>query len=741
MSNLKKIFHDYLSQLYLLLIALFLIFPLLSGIFQLINYPLQKSSLFVTSFVISLCLYLLKPIKKYIFSVILFMEITFIGLILLHWLDWIRFVNKELFITSQYLFEILKIELIVDGIHSSIGYVMGLSNIVLYPIYFEMSIQLIVIAILFYFIFKYKSPNFLLGFGLVFVYAWFQYKEIQMTSILLYFIGMLLYTYEYYHYKTFLKGKNNAIETNYYRFKSLRFSYIIMAIIIFFSTQLILAFFPINQVNQKISKYVPSVEGLRTAYYKQKSFGYYTLEDSMYHPLEDTLGGSITKKSDEVILLIKTGADNKYFRGRVKNEYTGDNWINEKIDYKSGRTINATEDIYQAEVHPINLKTITLFSPYKFIKSNFQSDYVFSNEDSIQFYKGPQTPALEKSYTVYWTENYKEDVSMIERRKYLNYPERDLEETIKITREIINDEMTDYEKVKSIEQYLRKESGFKYTLLVSDVNQSKDFVENFLAYEKKGYCTYFASAMAVMGRIAKVPTRYVEGFILPEEKNVDGFYEVTESRAHAWIEAYIKDVGWITLEATPAYQIVASTEESVSDDFNDALMPENNLPDVSDITSEKDLRTEEDFIVEESATQRKGKLFVLVIMIFIFIGVLIALVLNFIMKKREETFNQLSTHEKGNNYIKRIIQLLSIKGYTKKSNEFHLEFIEKKLDNELELSIEAFEYRILEKIFYTNQAIDNESYIIIKDLYERVFEKILGNKNRVTQMYYRFRIR
>ena len=93
MSRLKNILQDYLNNLYLLVIVYFLVYPLLKGFFQLINYSLPVNSLLVTSLVISISFYLMKPIKNYILSCVLMMEITFIGLILLNWFNEIRFVE------------------------------------------------------------------------------------------------------------------------------------------------------------------------------------------------------------------------------------------------------------------------------------------------------------------------------------------------------------------------------------------------------------------------------------------------------------------------------------------------------------------------------------------------------------------------------------------------------------------------------------------------------------------------
>lgn len=68
--------------------------------------------------------------------------------------------------------------------------------------------------------------------------------------------------------------------------------------------------------------------------------------------------------------------------------------------------------------------------------------------------------------------------------------------------------------------------------------------------------------------------RDIEGFVLPEKKAENGLYEVTADRAHAWIEAYISNVGWIRFEPTPRYGEADGSkerEEGVqgADDFLD----------------------------------------------------------------------------------------------------------------------------------------------------------------------------
>lgn len=100
-----------------------------------------------------------------------------------------------------------------------------------------------------------------------------------------------------------------------------------------------------------------------------------------------------------------------------------------------------------------------------------------------------------------------------------------------------------------IESYLRV--NFPYTLEPSHTPAGADFVDYFLFEEEQGYCVYFATAMAVLGRCQGVPTRYVEGFVLPAHRNVNGNYTVTNQQAHAWVEAWIPGMGWVRFEPTP----------------------------------------------------------------------------------------------------------------------------------------------------------------------------------------------
>jgi transglutaminase-like putative cysteine protease len=117
---------------------------------------------------------------------------------------------------------------------------------------------------------------------------------------------------------------------------------------------------------------------------------------------------------------------------------------------------------------------------------------------------------------------------------------------------------TPYDKALAIKTYLTR--YFRYTLDAAAPPENVDFVTYFLFKGKEGYCTYFASAMTVLCRMAGLPARYVEGFLA--EPGADGIARVTGRNAHAWTEVYFSGFGWLAFDATPPQQQNNPPEES-----------------------------------------------------------------------------------------------------------------------------------------------------------------------------------
>jgi len=124
-----------------------------------------------------------------------------------------------------------------------------------------------------------------------------------------------------------------------------------------------------------------------------------------------------------------------------------------------------------------------------------------------------------------------------------------------LTEQLTAGKATPFDKAMAIQQYLRADGGFSYSLTLAPPARDQagkvagyDSLTNFLV-TKQGYCAQFATAMVMMSRSAGIPARMVLGF-LPGTK-AKGVWTVLAADAHAWPELYLDGVGWTRFEPTP----------------------------------------------------------------------------------------------------------------------------------------------------------------------------------------------
>lgn len=166
---------------------------------------------------------------------------------------------------------------------------------------------------------------------------------------------------------------------------------------------------------------------------------------------------------------------------------------------------------------------------------------------------------------------------------YLQLPDSLPGRVVALASEIAGGGVTSrYDQVKAIEDYLRE--SYNYTLEDSAVPpKGADFVDYFLFEQRKGYCVHFSSAMVVLLRTQGIPARWVKGFTsgtpAQDSSSVEGAagesgneqgssklvnYEVRGSDAHAWVEVYFPDAGWVPFDPTPGFSGVVNVASAAS---------------------------------------------------------------------------------------------------------------------------------------------------------------------------------
>lgn len=165
-------------------------------------------------------------------------------------------------------------------------------------------------------------------------------------------------------------------------------------------------------------------------------------------------------------------------------------------------------------------------------------------------------------------------MSETERKYWLQIPDDNRPSIMNFVSKLnINESMDEYEIAQCIKDYYY--NNIPYTLRPGATPRNRDFVNYFLDNNKKGYCVHFASAATLAFRQLGIPARYVEGYAFDylsvmeatvnADAEVDEFYdgynelgdsalvtvELTDADAHAWVEIYTDDYGWIPVELTP----------------------------------------------------------------------------------------------------------------------------------------------------------------------------------------------
>ena len=216
-------------------------------------------------------------------------------------------------------------------------------------------------------------------------------------------------------------------------------------------------------------------------------------------------------------------------------------------------------------VQILNAKTDLVFGAYHIIRTDLPS----ATENSDGSWSLDQPLAKDSYYTVisevpqpttYQLENAGTNYPAGVVQKYLQLPQdtpRIVAQTAaKIQRNY--DPNTPYDTARAIERYLVYDGGFVYNLDVS-YRRADKAIEEFLGHGKEGFCTQFATSMALLLRESGVPSRVVYGSTAGQEVR-PGEYVVTGTNMHTWVEAYFPGVGWYPFDPTPGFSMPTAME-------------------------------------------------------------------------------------------------------------------------------------------------------------------------------------
>lgn len=478
---------------------------------------------------------------------------------------------------------------------------------------------------------------------------------------------------------------------------------------------------------------------------------------------DSQLGGPLVQ-SQRKVMTVKTN-EPLYLRGNTKHFYTGKSWVDMSYSF---RKYNLRQDFselletqkdrsYIEDEITITFDSFTsqtLFTPYKAssINSNRDLSIVVDNDGIVTsqngIYKDEEyivkflKPLPYKSLILNRVNKRRSE--LIDLDLYLGLPEEIITERTKnLTKSLVEGIEDDYTKAITIQNYLR--NNYKYNLAVPSLPTDEEFVDHFLFEQKEGYCTYYASAMAIMLRLEDVPTRYVEGYIV-DEKISENEYQVRQKHAHAWVEAFIEPVGWMSFEPTAAYDALANIEKE--EDEIKADMTENIIPQKDNIPKkpqeETDTPIENDAsAADTNANKTKGlwKIIVLSSILSLSLFIIIRILWRFSKYHfKEKHLASLPDKEKIIYLYKDILDILVILGFPVQNGETHFDY-----SNRISYKFVDFkDYKIKDitsifvKLKYSNIEVENEdvlSFLKYKDELNNRLKDTLGKTNYLYRKY------
>ncbi len=119
-----------------------------------------------------------------------------------------------------------------------------------------------------------------------------------------------------------------------------------------------------------------------------------------------------------------------------------------------------------------------------------------------------------------------------------------------LSKRLLKKTKTPYDYIRAVNAYLAS-SDFTYSERPTPPAAGRAPLDAFLFDTKEGYCQHFAGAMALLLRMGGVPARVATGFSPGGFSKRRDAWIVRDTDAHAWVEAWFDDLGWVTFDPTP----------------------------------------------------------------------------------------------------------------------------------------------------------------------------------------------
>jgi protein-glutamine gamma-glutamyltransferase len=247
-----------------------------------------------------------------------------------------------------------------------------------------------------------------------------------------------------------------------------------------------------------------------------------------------------------------------YFRGPVLSSFNGRDWTSPRADFFGRRNAGVSLRVrgapiyYEVTLEPTRRPWLLTLDAID--QPPLLPGYEAAMQTDLQWLTNrPINDLLRYKAQSFTDFNYGPTRDETPLREFVELPPGFNPRTLALAAEMRRDpryaEASNAQLVQVVMERLRT-GGFTYTLEpgLYGTNTSDEFWFD----RKEGFCEHIASSFVILMRALDVPARIVTGYQGGELNNLDGFWMVRQSDAHAWAEVWQPGSGWVRVDPTSA---------------------------------------------------------------------------------------------------------------------------------------------------------------------------------------------
>jgi protein-glutamine gamma-glutamyltransferase len=241
--------------------------------------------------------------------------------------------------------------------------------------------------------------------------------------------------------------------------------------------------------------------------------------------------------------------DELYWRAMTLESFDGRRWSH------SGLTAGRAPGVWQAEGDAVSYQVVTRATgqlwAFSLRGATTNDSSLMLTQDFMLQARRPINQTMAYSVTS-WPESllHPEPLDVLQRRINLALPEGYDPRTRAWAQTLRQRYPDDQQLINALLVHFNREP-FHYTLRPDRLGKHTN--DEFLFDSRRGFCAHYAGAMVVVLREVGIPARVVAGYQGGELNPRGNYVLVHQFDAHAWVEAWLPDRGWVSFD--PTFQV------------------------------------------------------------------------------------------------------------------------------------------------------------------------------------------